>query len=172
MQFQPQIFKSLKLIAKKLFQIGKQQQYELGKFLRRRYEQLLGNGTYNPSEKVYAVSSELDRTINSATLVLAGLFPPKNEQVWNKDLLWQPIPVYILPKNTDYLIHNEGICDRLVEAIEEFEKTPKIKSLYNKYQALFEYLEIHSGTPIRGVEHVKDLHGTLDVERLKNKTYA
>lgn len=161
----------MKLIAKISFQLGKQQQYELGKFLRRRYRQLLGNYT-NPSDKVYAVSSELDRTINSAALVLAGLFPPKNEQIWNTHLLWQPIPVYILPKKIDHFISNDGTCDRLKKAIKEFEKSPKIRALYDKNQDLFQYLEKYAGTPIRGVENLKDLHGILDVEHLKNKTYV
>lgn len=83
--------------------VGKQQQYELGKYFRRRYEKLLGDGSYSP-DKVFAVSSELDRTINSASLVLAGLFPPQNDEIWNKDLLWNPIPVYIVPRSRDYLI--------------------------------------------------------------------
>lgn len=121
---------------------------------------------------MYAVSSELDRTVNSAALVLAGLFPPKNDQVWNEDLLWQPIPVFTVPRKTDYLIVNEDVCDRLEAAIKEFEQTTEIQTLYSENQELFQYLEQHSGTPIRGIVHVKDLHATLDVEFLKNKTYV
>lgn len=34
-----------------------------------------------------------NRTIASAQLMLAGLLPPIEDQVWNEDLLWQPIPV-------------------------------------------------------------------------------
>lgn len=118
------------------------------------------------------MSSELDRTINSAALVLAGLFPPKNEQIWNTHLLWQPIPVHILPKKKDYFIATDRVCDRLEQAIKEFEKSPKIRALYDKNQDLFQYLEKYAGTPIRGVIHLKDLHGILDVEHLKNKTYV
>lgn len=71
--------------------MGKQQEYKLGQFLSRRYKKLLGGGSYS-SDKIYTQASEYERTIASASLVLAGLFPPKNNQIWNKDLLWQPIP--------------------------------------------------------------------------------
>lgn len=40
----------------------------------------------------------------SAQATLAGLFPPTNEQVWNPDLLWQPIPVHTIPKDIDYMV--------------------------------------------------------------------
>lgn len=119
---------------------------------------------------MHTISSEIERTINSAALVLAALFPPKNDQIWNKHLLWQPIPVYAIPKHMDSLIVAEKQCDRYQNLIKEFEKTPEVQALYQKNQALFEYLEQHAGIPIRTIEQLKDLHGTLDVERMMNKT--
>ena len=34
------------------------------------------------------------RTMESAYCFLAGMYPPQGEQIWNPNLLWQPIPVY------------------------------------------------------------------------------
>lgn len=33
-----------------------------------------------------------DRTLSSALMTLAGMFPPSGNQIWNKDIHWQPIP--------------------------------------------------------------------------------
>ena len=35
----------------------------------------------------------------SATTNLAGLYPPEGDEVWDDQLLWQPIPVYTVPLN-------------------------------------------------------------------------
>ena len=50
-------------------------------------------------------SSDADRTLMSAELFLAGLFPPSKNETWNNDdLHWQPIPVHTQPKATDDVI--------------------------------------------------------------------
>lgn len=108
--------------------------------------------------------------MNSASLVLAGLFPPKNNQVWNNDLLWQPIPVHSIPKPLDHLIIAEVACARYVKALEDYEHSPEVKAITDEYQDDYEYIERHSGQPIRTLAHVKDFFGIIDVEQIKNLT--
>ncbi|KAK9886914.1 hypothetical protein WA026_019171 [Henosepilachna vigintioctopunctata] len=74
--------------------------FELGKWLRERYNGFLST-TYKKNE-IYVLSSDEDRCITSAASTLAGLFPPKDNDVWNPDLPWQPIPVHTLPSETDH----------------------------------------------------------------------
>lgn len=150
---------------------GQQRSFELGKFLRRRYKNLLGDGAYSP-DKVFVMSSAIDRTMNTASLVLAALFPPKNNQLWNRDLLWIPIPIHTVPKSLDFLIVAEMACARYVKALEEYENSPEVRAVTDQYQHLYQYLEEHAGQPIRTLQHIKDLHGILDVEHKLNKTYA
>lgn len=50
---------------------------------------------------VFVRSSDADRCHMSGGTFLAGLFPPKEEEVWNSDLLWQPVPIRSLPRNED-----------------------------------------------------------------------
>lgn len=49
----------------------------------------------------YIQSTDYDRTIMSAQSYLSGLFPPTSSQIWNPELLWQPIPVHVVTKSTD-----------------------------------------------------------------------
>lgn len=72
-----------------LFKIGKQEQFELGSYLRKRYSKLIKeDGSYN-HEQIYVQSTDVDRTLNSAAYLLAGMFPPKGQQIWNESLIWQ-----------------------------------------------------------------------------------
>ncbi|XP_046670606.1 testicular acid phosphatase homolog isoform X2 [Homalodisca vitripennis] len=74
------------------FQRGRMQMYKLGLKIRSLYNGFLDELYYG--EDFVAKSTAFERTIQSAQLFLAGLFPPRDFQVWNKTLLWQPIPVF------------------------------------------------------------------------------
>ncbi len=41
------------------------------------------------------------RTMESGYCMLAGMYPPSGDQIWNPNLLWQPIPVYTRSLNED-----------------------------------------------------------------------
>ena len=49
----------------------------------------------------------------SAYSVLAGLFPPIGDQVWNPGIPWQPIPVHTMPKEEDF------VSDLLITGLEK-----------------------------------------------------
>lgn len=150
-----------------LTNLGKKQEYELGNFLRRRYGRFLGSYS---SEKVSILSSAFDRTINSANLVLAALFPIAENQIWNEDLLWNPIAVKSLPRTVDYLIQSDVGCAKYSKAREEYDDSPKVKALKEQHQQLFDYLEENSGLPVRTIENVRDLYETIEIEHNSNKT--
>ncbi|XP_063778436.1 prostatic acid phosphatase [Pseudophryne corroboree] len=85
-----------------LTQLGMEQHYEFGKYLRKRYSGFL-NQTYSSNE-VYVRSTDMDRTLMSAQANLAGLFPPIGKQVWNANFTWQPIPVHTVPLSEDNIL--------------------------------------------------------------------
>lgn len=75
------------------------QQFQQGMFLRDRYHEFLEEPF--STESVHVQSTDVDRTIMSAQLTLAGLFPPQGSQIWNRELDWQPVPVHQQPLNQD-----------------------------------------------------------------------
>lgn len=115
------------------------------------------------------LSSNFDRTINSANLVLAAMFPPTGEQVWNKRLLWQPIAVHSIPEPIDYYIDAQSACARYVQAREEYFQSAEIIALLKENQDLLDYLEENAGQPIRTLANVKDVYESLDIENRTNK---
>lgn len=74
-----------------ILQLGKQCMYKKGQFLRQQYNGFLSE-LYMSSE-ILAQSTKIGRTIMSAKMVLAGLYPPKQYQKWS-NTVWQPIPVF------------------------------------------------------------------------------
>ncbi|KAI4547873.1 hypothetical protein MG293_000203 [Ovis ammon polii] len=82
-----------------LTQLGMAQHYELGEYIRKRYENFL-NESYK-HEQVHVRSTDIDRTLMSAMTNLAALFPPEGISIWNPSLPWQPIPVHTVPVSED-----------------------------------------------------------------------
>ncbi|CAG9762350.1 unnamed protein product [Ceutorhynchus assimilis] len=82
---------------------GKMTEYKLGQFYRERYDQFLGD-TWN-IDYVDFRCDNYDRTKMSGELVMAGLWPPRGANVWNKGLAWQPIPFEYVPLNKDPLLY-------------------------------------------------------------------
>lgn len=98
------------------------------------------------------------------------MFPPKNEQVWNDNLLWQPIAVHSIPRKQDYYLYVEDACARYLKARKDYEISPEIRAVIEPHKELFEYIEKHAGTPVRTIENIKDVYETLKIERKLNKT--
>lgn len=80
---------------------GKRQAHDTGIFLRKKYGHLISE-TYSGDE-IYVRSTDVDRTLMTAQCCLAGLYPPKGDDIWNDDLMWQPIPVHTVTYHSDPL---------------------------------------------------------------------
>uniref|UniRef100_A0A8C3KAY2 acid phosphatase n=1 Tax=Calidris pygmaea TaxID=425635 RepID=A0A8C3KAY2_9CHAR len=118
-----------------LTKTGMQQLFKLGQYTRERYSNFL-NSTYNRQE-FYIQSTDYDRTIMSAQSYLSGLFPPTSSQIWNPELLWQPIPVHVLQKSTDQGIHNYTLpVWATKDVIDKMEKLAELSllSLFGLYK--------------------------------------
>ena len=109
-----------------LTNVGIQQQYALGEFFRQRYTPGLLNSNYTHNQ-VTVRSTNFDRTIMSALSQLAGLFPPSEDQVFER---WQPIPVHCMSERDVNILRGlNAYC-------------PEYKKLMDNYHNSKEYIEM------------------------------
>lgn len=149
-------------------QEGQQQLYTFGKYLRRRYDNLIGR-QYSHRD-IYVQSTDFDRTIMSAQACLAGLYPPTDEERFAEDIKWQPIPVHTIPPQLDYVLATGKRCPRFQVAHALYiENAPIMKNVRSEYAALFEHWSKLSGLRIQSVDMVTLLYNTLCIEKEQNK---
>ncbi|GLV41159.1 uncharacterized protein CBL_04683 [Carabus blaptoides fortunei] len=147
---------------------GKQQEYDLGAFLRKRYDNFLGDVYTNDIMDVR--STGFLRTRMSAQLVLAGLWPPSEKQKWNGDLPWLPIPVDYKPYEEDDLL-NPGVCKKRIAVLKKQHEIEEVKRVYvTPYKDLMEYAQANSGKIIKSPIELVELYLILRTEEDTNLT--
>ncbi|XP_063634428.1 lysosomal acid phosphatase-like isoform X2 [Cydia splendana] len=135
---------------------GKLQLYELGKKYRSYYANFIDEEYYEKDVQVR--SSDKSRCLMSAATFLAGLYPPAERQIWNPELLWQPIPIHSLPTHLDNIVASTKPCKVWKAMYEELlEKSNKDA----KYTKLFEYLSNHTAQDMHSVLEVDFLYSTF-----------
>ncbi|EDW58375.1 prostatic acid phosphatase isoform X1 [Drosophila virilis] len=147
---------------------GKQQHYELGKWLRKRYSSLL-DARYD-REQVFVQSTDVDRTLMSAQSNLAGLYEPVGNDVWNPLIKWQPIPVHSVPEKDDPVLAAKAPCPAFDYYLENFKASAEFQAKWARYKDLFDYLGQNSGRPIKSFMDAQYFNNTLFIETLYNRT--
>lgn len=107
----------------------------------------------------------------SAEANLAGMFPPLTEdEKWNKDIMWQPIPVHTLPTDSDMLLHGDKACPKY-DALYEYymNRSPEVQAIFKKYGHLFPYWTRKSGENVTTIEDVFMLYKKLVSDKERNK---
>lgn len=146
------------------------QQYQLGKYLRRRYAKILGS-KYSPN-KIYIRSTDIDRAIASALVNSAGMFEATDDQIWSDVIpMWQPIPIHTVPTDSDSILLSPKNCSKYDAIYEKYKnESPELKEIFVKHAKLLSFLSKQSGWNITTIGEVFQLYDVLYVERLHNKT--
>ncbi|XP_012269189.2 venom acid phosphatase Acph-1-like [Athalia rosae] len=151
-----------------LTNVGKLREYKIGTMLRNRYDEFLG--PYYSTDLIDARTTYVGRTHMSVQLVLAAMFPPVGEQIWNPRLSWQPIfSTYVNDVDQDYLFFPDH-CHLYREEYAKFLAEDSTKKMIAKYQATLDYLTKHTGKVVDNTEAVYYLFNTLKEEAAQNLT--
>lgn len=144
------------------------QVFKLGQYFKRRYNSLLGD-KYSPNS-IYIRSTDIDRTLMSAQVNLAGLFPPSKSEQWNEEIIWQPIPVHTVPVDDDHLLYGGRNCPKYGQTFAKYvSESEKVRQIYADNVELFSYWSEKCGSSIKTIKEVQTLYKTLSIEKLKNK---
>ncbi|XP_063984897.1 venom acid phosphatase Acph-1-like [Diachasmimorpha longicaudata] len=124
---------------------GKQRAYDLGKYIRGRYSEFLGD-TYNPNI-LTARSSDLDRTKASLQAVIIGMYPPPPEAKWSPELNLNNIEINYVPWNKDSLLL-PVVSPKFISAVHEVESLPEVQEEVGKFRGFLEDLSKWTGSKI------------------------
>lgn len=103
----------------------------------------------------------------SAAAFLAGLFPPTKQQIWNPNLLWQPIPINMLASNVDTTIENSmNKCKLREKLYKEYMNSEKVQQFLKSYQNTVDYVTTNCGESAEPLL----IYDSLKVEKIKNRT--
>ncbi|KAJ7985764.1 hypothetical protein DPEC_G00343840 [Dallia pectoralis] len=152
-----------------LSQEGMRQHIELGQVLRKRYKGFL-NDTYDRHE-ITVRSTDVDRTLMSAEANLAGLYPPNGSQVFDPELIWQPIPVHTVPQEEERLLSFPiPGCPRYEVLMNETARSEMYVNMTNKYKDFMMMVREKTGLKNTNLQTVWSVHDTLFCEARHNMT--
>uniref|UniRef100_A0A6P7FGS5 acid phosphatase n=1 Tax=Diabrotica virgifera virgifera TaxID=50390 RepID=A0A6P7FGS5_DIAVI len=131
---------------------GRKRAFQIGRRLRKRYRQFLGDVFY--PEIVAAQSTNLDRTKMTLELVLAGLFPPSKDDEISKELQgWQPISFNYLPLAQDPALM-PYFCPKFKTEYKKAVQSPNNKLVFGRNNKIFKYISDNTGVNVTDFEAV------------------
>ena len=106
----------------------------------------------------------------SAATNLAGLYPPIGRQIWNENLMWQPIPVHVIPNEMDSMIYPLRDCPAYETLYDRLMDSSEFKAIEKKYDYLYKFLTEKTGEPIDTLWKADAIYDTLMIQSWNNKT--
>lgn len=118
--------------------------FNFGTELREKYSSLLGK-TFLP-DSVVAISTVSPRAKKSLLLTLAGMYPPHGPQIWNENLLWEPMDTSYSTMNKDISFFGNH-CPEATKLREAYVETREFTQTFEKYADILNYVANSTGLP-------------------------
>lgn len=141
-----------------LMKKGMKTLFEVGKFLRRRYDGFIPS-KYKASE-LLVISSYYDRCIMSGQALLAGLYPPVEDQIWNSEIHWQPISLHPVDRSLDNFFTGTRPCKKF-EKEYEYVLNTILKKVQDESPELLDYVHKNAGLEVKSIIDISELYDAL-----------
>lgn len=151
-----------------ILQIGKEQEYQLGTWLRQRYDGFLP-ADYSELD-IRVRSTDVDRTLMSGEACLAGLYPPTPRQLWDGSLKWQPIPIHTVPQTEDAVLSMRKPCPKYDLLLAQLLKSAEFRAINQQLHDLYAYLARYTGQTVTKLYDLESIYNTLFIESTYNFT--
>ncbi|XP_018565955.1 lysosomal acid phosphatase [Anoplophora glabripennis] len=148
---------------------GINRHYELGQWFRDRYSTFLPE-QYSPKD-ILVMSTDVDRTLMSAAANLAGLYPPRGWQVWNKDLPWRPTPIHTVARADDNVLAMKKSCPRWDKLYDESKSSEFYQQIDKEHAELYEYVSEQSGLNVTSTDEIRLIRSIFYCYRNFNESF-
>ncbi|KAG9333310.1 hypothetical protein JZ751_012825 [Albula glossodonta] len=145
---------------------GMRQHFKLGQALKKRYHGFLSEA-YD-RHQIVVNSTDIDRTLMSAAVNLAAMYPPNGSQIFNPNLHWQPIPIHTVQNETTLLKFPLSPCPRFQTLLNETKNTPEFINKSVQYKEFLQRLANDTGMESISLESVWRIYDTLFCEKAHN----
>ena len=98
------------------------------------------------------------------------MYQPVDADVWNPDILWQPIPVHTTPEKQDEILAGKKLCPSYEYAYKKLQETDEFRNLNAHYKPLYEYLTNHTGRQVNNIVGAQYIYSNLLIESFNNFT--
>ncbi|XP_063241769.1 prostatic acid phosphatase-like [Bacillus rossius redtenbacheri] len=147
-----------------LTEIGEEQHYRLGSYLRQRYSDLLPL-TYNTND-TYIRSTDVDRTLVSARCNLEGLYPPTERTLSQPSIRFQAIPIHTETSSNDHLLMPTLSCAKYKTMLSYLKDSYEYQCVMNETAHIQEEVAAFAGYS----SFSSKIYRTLFIEELYNLT--
>lgn len=150
-------------------QSGKLRQYNLGKWFRDRYDNILSRRYLKKELSVQ--SSNFDRCLMSAASNLAGLYNLSGNDMWLKNFPWEPVPIHTRTEENDPYLAMSQSCPRHEKLLNDLKEHNEIfQELPKKYRKEYEIVANHTGWNV-AVDNFQGLYSAFYVYAMHNKSF-
>lgn len=144
------------------------QDYDLGKWLAKRYKYLLPTNWMNLHKSVRVVSIDDNSTVTSVQAKLQGMFPiEKNQQKMWGGMRTYPVPVHVLPKESDNLLGMTKKCRRKDFLAADLRRRGRHQGRMRMNANIMNFIADQGGSGVTEMEDVVDPYKSWRIEEEK-----